>query len=52
MKAALAGDLPTLYVAKPGGLQLLLVKIVLRETACEPFEHEIHAVAAERVMAF
>lgn len=50
VKSALAGELHTLYVAKPGGPQLLQVKSVLRETACEPFEHEIHAVAAERVM--
>jgi hypothetical protein len=50
LKAAIAGDAQTLYVARPGGPQLLPVKSVLRETACEPFEHEIHAVAAQRVM--
>jgi hypothetical protein len=50
VKSALAGELHTLYVAKPGGPELRNVKSVLRETACEPFEHEIHAVAAERVM--
>ena len=49
-KAAIAGDAQTLFVAKQGGTELLPVKSVLRETACEPFEHEIHAVAAERVM--
>lgn len=50
VKSALAGELQTLYVAKPGGPQLLNVKSVLRETTCEPFEHEIHAVAAQRAM--
>ena len=50
VKSALAGELQTLYVAKSAGPELLAVKSVLRETACEPFEHEIHAVAAERVM--
>lgn len=50
VKSALAGELHTLYVAKPAGPELLQVKSVLRETSCEPFEHEIHAVAAERVM--
>jgi hypothetical protein len=49
VKSALAGELHTLYVAKPGSPELLHVKSVLREPACEPFEHEIHAVAAERV---
>lgn len=50
VKSALAGELHTLYVAKPGGRELRNVKSVLRETACEAFEHEIHAVAADRVM--
>ena len=50
VKSALAGELQTLYVAKTTGPELLAVKSVLRETVFEPFEHEIHAVAAERVM--